>query len=118
MPPGGSEIDRAAIAEDGNHLAQDLLAAEWGVLPQMRVAARDEAIALFADHPVGYKSLVAIAQDNPPGEQFGGVATANGHDVSGPDGGQHAGSIDLQPHLSKLTKHLRGQIVFGLVGKL
>jgi hypothetical protein len=118
MPPGGSERDRAAIAEDGNHLAQDLVFAERRVVPQMRVAACDDAIALSADHPVGYKSLVAIAQDNPSGEQFGGASTANGQHVSRPDGGQHTGPGDLQPHLSKLTKHLRGQIVFGLVLKL
>ena len=118
MPPGGSEIDRAAIAEDGNHLSQDLLVAEWGILPQMRVAASDEAIALSADHPVREKSPIAMAQNNPSGEQFGRASTANGQHVSGPDGGQHTGSGDLQPHLPKLPKHLRGQVVFGLVEKL
>jgi hypothetical protein len=61
MPPGGRESDRAAVAEDGNHLAEDLLASERRVVPQMRVAAGDDAIALSADQSVGYKSLVANA---------------------------------------------------------
>jgi hypothetical protein len=84
----------------------------------MRVAAGEDAIALSANQSVRYKSLVSIAQDNPSGEQFGGASPANGQHVSRPYGGQHTGPVDLQPHLSKLTKHLRGQIVFGLVGKL
>jgi hypothetical protein len=48
----------------------------------------------------------------------GRASPANGQHISRPDGGQHTGPGDLQPHLSKLTKHLRGQIVFGLVLKL
>ena len=80
MPPGGSESDRAAMAEDGNHLAQELVFAERRVVPQMRVAARDEVIALSADHSVGHKCLAANAQDNPSGEQFGGASPANGHE--------------------------------------
>ena len=117
MPPDGSESDRVAIAEDGDDLAKELVFAERRVVPQMRVAAGEDAIALSADQSVRNESLVAIADDNTAGEQFGGASPANGQHVSGPDGGQHAGPIDLQPHLSKLANHLRGQIMFGLVEK-
>ena len=117
MPPGGSESGRAAIAEDGNHLAQELVFAERRVVPQMRVAAGEDAIALSSDQSVRYKALVANAEDNTAGEQFGGASPANGQHVSRPDGGQHTGPVDLQPQLSKLTNHLRGQVMFGLVEK-
>jgi hypothetical protein len=33
MPPGGSESDRVAVAEDGNDLAEDILVGERGVVP-------------------------------------------------------------------------------------
>jgi len=118
MPPERRQSDLAAVAENGDDLAEDLLAGKWGVLAEMRVASGEDTIVLSADHPVRYKSPVTTAQDNTSGEQFGRASPANGQHVSGPDGGQHTGSVDLQAHFSKLTKHLRDQVVPGLVEKL
>jgi len=86
-----------------------------GGRPQMRVAACDDAIALSADHPVGYKSLVAIAQDNPSGEQFGGASTANASDVSRPDVRAAYWPGDLSTAPLKLTKHLAARSCLALV---
>jgi len=107
MPPSRGRVDRAAIPEDGNHLSQDLIVPERAILVGKRVAASDKSIAAFGDEPVAYKPLVAIAQHDLPGKQLPGASPANCQDVTGPHGGEHARSGDLQAHFPELAGDFR-----------
>jgi hypothetical protein len=107
MPPSRGRIDRAAIPENGNHLSQDLIVPERAILVGKRIAAGDETIAAFADEPVRYKTMVAVAQHDLPWKQLRGAFPADGEDVARPHGREHAGSGDLQAHFSELAGDLR-----------
>ena len=101
MPPSRGRIDPAAIAEDGNHLSQDFIVTERTVLPEKGITAGHQTVVTFADEPVGYKLMVAVAQHNLAWRQISGIALAYDQDVAGPHGGEHAGSGDFQTHPPK-----------------
>jgi hypothetical protein len=68
MPPSRKKIDRATVAENGNHRSQYLIFPEGMVVVAERVAAGDETIAGFAGQPMGDKLLIAEAQHDPAGQ--------------------------------------------------
>jgi hypothetical protein len=95
MPPNWRQGYRTAAPVNGNNLSEDIIATVSGVFESVRIAASDEVPSLFADQPVRDKCSIAIAEDDPAGEQLRWATPADGQDISGPYGGQHTGSVDL-----------------------
>ncbi len=118
MPPNPGRGHRATVPQNGSHITQDLVMAEWGVIEAKRIPTSDDTIAMFPDQPVRDKRLVAVAQDNPAGAQFGCASPPHGQDVARPDRGEHAGSGDSQTDFSKSANDLRGEVAFGCILQL
>lgn len=74
MPPSCGGIDRAAIAEDGNHLTHEFIVAECRIVAEKGIAAGHQKVVTFADEPVGHKLLVAVTEHNAAWNQIRGIA--------------------------------------------
>jgi len=113
MPPNRRQRYRSIIPMDGNNLSQNLIATDRRIVTGKRIAAGDQVVATFADHPVCNQSTVTMEQDNPACPEFRDLSAMNGQDVPRPYGGQHTGSIDLQAHFSILGYDFRSQFALG-----
>jgi hypothetical protein len=118
ISPCRSEGDRATVSDDGDHHTQNLVAPERSVVVRKRIAPRDESIAPLPNQSVGYKRLIAVAQDLFAGKKLLSALLANGENISGPHRGKHAGSRDLQTYFSELAESFGSQITLGCLVNL
>jgi len=118
MPPEKGWVDRAAVPRNRNYLPQDLVVLEGPIFIEKGIAARDEAIALLPDYPVGYEPMVAIAQGNLAWKELRHTPPANCQNIPGPHGGDHAGSGGFEAHLAKGPRDFGDEVVLRGVVKV
>ncbi|MDR3744880.1 MAG: hypothetical protein P4K80_01970 [Acidobacteriaceae bacterium] len=118
ISPNGSEGDRTTVSDDGDHRTQNFIASEREIVVRERIALRDEEIAPLLNQSVGYKRLIAIAQDLFAGKKLLRALLANGKNISRPHRGEHTGSRDLQTDFSELAESFDRQITLGCLVNL
>jgi hypothetical protein len=109
VTPGVLDVDGAMVADDTCHVANDCGCLDWRIAAWDGVSACNEAVGEFADDAVRYEAAAGAVEDDLAGLQVCELTAPHGNFVSGPHGGQHAGSCESEAYLACVASDLGHQ---------
>ncbi len=95
-----------AVAVEGRDAAHELIGMDWRVRADATVSSQEKVLTRHSQQAMRREDSPTAIEDDLPRPEAGDAATLNCRNISRPDGGQHARSIDFKAGLAGGADHL------------